>query len=127
MVLNAGSIIYNNSKSRDKIKELHQLTPKSRYELSSGNATILGIKEEGILGELHTCLSKHRPVSGRRPKGADVLGVDLVVGGLYTFDLSVSDGEIFNFVLRKKRFETIDGWVTPSFAVNCELELLNKL
>ncbi|MEZ8148967.1 hypothetical protein [Enterovibrio norvegicus] len=120
------TLAYSISEDSKHIVELNTLDSDSLYEIAGEAFSYYSILQKGHLGRMQACLEKYRDISGRRIKGSDSKVMIMYVDGIYVLNTSVSGGEIYSFTLEKRPPNSEKGWVTPVFAVNCDLKLLNN-
>ncbi|PMN94895.1 hypothetical protein [Enterovibrio norvegicus] len=121
-----GTLAYIRSESAKYVIELNNLSYDSIYSIDGGAAYEFSILEKGRIGSMLSCLKSYRDISGRRVRGEDSRVMIMYVDGIYVLNTSVSGGEIYSFTLEKRPPNSEKGWVTPVFAVNCDLKLLNN-
>lgn len=120
------TLAYTISEDSKHIVDINTLDSDSLYEVAGDAFSYYSILKKGRLGSMQACLEKYRDISGRRIKGNDSKVMIMYVDDIYVLNTSVSGGEIYSFTLEKRSADSENGWVTPVFAVNCDLALLNN-
>lgn len=107
----------------------NELTIESEYELHRFSSVKYKFDQQGNLGEMYLCLSKYRGSSKRKPKSPNDVALGKFVeikSKNYVFRLEISAGEAYKMEITEldEQEEVINS--SNSYAVNCELALLNS-
>ena len=115
----------------DKIvlRAFEGLDEKSIYSLQSENSS-----SKGVLGNFYSCLGSYRSIYKMKPRDGEMSHAKLAISEHYYFELSIINNEAFRFDIvfieeglsaqENMTFKTSKR--SDSYAINCELSLLNK-
>ncbi|PSX11388.1 hypothetical protein [Photobacterium angustum] len=112
----------------DRFAHIESLSANSNYS-APPYAEKYGVALHGKLGAMYDCLTKYRLTSIKRytkgksgPSGAIDIKVDE-----YELYLGVTNGEVVSSSLTKYNHRGEVEYATRTVAVNCDIDLLNKL
>lgn len=121
-------LIFRGKWNDDRFSQIESLSANSNYS-APPYAEKYGVALHGKLGAMYDCLTKYRLTSIKRytkgkvgPSGSIYIKVE---GNVLL--LGIVNGEVVNSFLRKYNHRGEFEYETRSVAVNCDIELLNKL
>ncbi|WP_125563593.1 hypothetical protein [Pseudoalteromonas rubra] len=121
--------VINMNKDKIHINDLANLTPSTEYQIKRVDFSLQSVVPSvGTLGSFYHCLKSYKPSQGwLSPKegkeGSKVL--QIVLDEEYLMYMSVSENQAYEVFFYKYDKEGNWLWET-NFAVNCDLNLLNK-